>query len=78
MFHAKDGFYFQRLPNGSVRIRIDAKVDHWDEDRDRLLVVHVAHETELSESEWPSVVASLTASGENYARWQEARRLHAS
>ncbi len=69
MFHAKDGLFFSRRPNGSVYIikMADSKTpDGFD------FVADVI----LSESEWASVVSSVSAGGETSARWRQARLFH--
>jgi hypothetical protein len=66
-FHWRDGWYFKRLEDGSVR------VSH---------VTHPPFEGKLeqqfviSENEWASIVCSVSAEGETSQRWQKAREFH--
>jgi hypothetical protein len=61
-FHAKDGWYFERQEDGSVKIR--AAVDRSTE------VIT------LPPMEWASVMAALAAAGGTSETFQAARRLH--
>lgn len=66
-FHTHDGFYWRRLPDGSVRIIVaeSARSDS-----------PVLREHVLPENEWASVVASVSDEGENWDRWMAARQFH--
>lgn len=68
--HWRDGVYFRREESGAVLIRIfhPYQVDH---QRGR-------HEREICipPDEWCSIVAAVSASGEDSATYQVARRLH--
>lgn len=66
-FHTHDGWYFKRLPDGSVRIVVSESA-HVD--------APVVREHVLPENEWASVVASVSAGGEDYDRWMAARDFH--
>lgn len=68
-FHSRDGFYFKRLPDGSVRIRIaeDAKSD-----------AKTLRQIKLPASEWASVVANVSASGETAESHRAAVSFHGS
>jgi hypothetical protein len=61
-FHAKDGWYFERQEDGSVKI--SAAVDRCTE-----VIV-------LAASEWPSVVAAVSAQGETSESYQAAVLVH--
>jgi hypothetical protein len=67
MFHARDGFYFERTDDGGVRVRVaeDAKVDS-----------PTLREVTLDDSAWASVVAAVCARGETGPTWREARAFH--
>lgn len=69
MFHSKNGLFFERLQDGSVHIirTYDARDVRPD---------NVVLDIILPENEWASVVCSVSADGENSARWMLARRFH--
>ena len=60
-FHAKEGLFFQRFSDGSVRVRA---ADPTGKD--------TLKEVTLDASAWASVVASMTAAGENGRTWNAA------
>lgn len=61
-FHAQDGWYFERQPDGSVKISA---------------AVHRCIETTvIGPDTWASIVASVSAAGETSTRWQQAREFH--
>lgn len=62
-FHGRDGWYFERLEDGSVRI----------EKRDG---ERVAHHVELDAGTWASVVASVSRAGEHAGTFQMAQWVH--
>ncbi|MDO9333788.1 MAG: hypothetical protein Q7T57_04625 [Dehalococcoidales bacterium] len=64
-FHWKDGWYFERLENGAVRIfHIPPGEKIADTD------------IEIDANSWASIVASVTHSGENAATFGLAQNLH--
>jgi hypothetical protein len=67
MFHAKDGWFFSRLPNGIVTVekRMEAK-------ETSPLVSYATFTPE----EWASIVASVSVNGENDRRWYVALDFH--
>ena len=72
MFHLKDGLFFVRLNDtGEVRIikTRDGKMPDPDTNPPEWAVT-------LAENEWASVVCSVSADGEDHARWMHARRFH--
>lgn len=66
-FHAKENWFFRRLPNGSVEIAKSAGMP--DHGINRFSVV-------LAENEWASVVCSVSKDGETHERWMLARHFH--
>ena len=67
MFHVKDGLFFERIEDGSVRIvqRKDAK----DESP-------IVFETVIEKDPWASVIATVSKLGENYGRFFLAEKFH--
>ncbi len=67
MFHFKDGWFFSRLPNGSVRIekRISAKMES-----------PIEESVEIDPDSWVSIVASVSIKGETPSARLLARDLH--
>lgn len=63
MYHARDGLYFARQPDGSVKVRIEP-------------INGVPTEVELTADTWASVIATVSARGENADTWNEARQYH--
>jgi hypothetical protein len=64
MFHAKDGWYFERIDTGSVRIKVEKPG------------YPTTATVELSADTWASVVAAVSARGDIAQAWQEALDLH--
>jgi len=65
VFHAKDGWWFERIDKGRVRVQIippGYTIPY--------LVV------ELDADTWASVVAAVSARGETGEVWKEALELH--
>lgn len=62
-FHAQDGWYFERQPDGSVKISA--------------AVQRCIEEIVLTPDTWASIVASVSAASETSARWNQAREFHA-
>ena len=67
MFHAKDGWFFQRNEDGSVSI-IHNPSSSPDQGK--------APDVTIDASVWASVVASVSRSGEENGRFYEALRFH--
>ena len=65
MFHAKDGQFFERQSDGSVRI-LARETGHDG--------AAVLKDVTLGPSEWASVVASMSKEGENGETWRMALR----
>lgn len=64
-FHAQDGWYFRREPDGAVRILAPDSLGPG------------AHQAvTLDANTWASVVASVSASGETAATFEAARGFH--
>lgn len=76
MFHANNGLYFERLPDGGVR------VSHWLHGAanagraDQASVQVLDRSWHLSASEWASVMASVSARGESGETHTEATLYH--
>ncbi len=69
MFHVHDGWFFDRQPDGSVRIqkRENARDD-----------APVVIETVVPPDAWASVMASMSAGGEIDERFYAAKSFHES
>jgi hypothetical protein len=63
VFHSRDGFYFERQDNGAVSIVIR------ESGHSGALILR---QVTLPSNEWASVVASMTAEGENRRSWKRA------
>lgn len=63
-FHAHDGWYFERLDDGSVKI--SAAVDRCTE-----VII-------LTASDWASITAAVSARGETSETYQAAVAFHAA
>lgn len=66
-FHAADGLFFTRGPDGSVTVR---RYSAHDEGAEPDFAVT------LTSEQWASIVASVSAGGENYVRWKAALDFH--
>lgn len=64
-FHWKNGWYFKRESDGSVRIR---KVEH----ASGLDMVDAI----IPPAEWASIVCSVSRDGETGERWNQAQDFH--
>jgi hypothetical protein len=62
-FHARDGWYFTRQPDGSVKISA--------------AVQRCTEELIIDPNTWASIIASVSAQGETAARFYQARAFHA-
>ncbi len=67
MFHAKDGWFFERTVDGGVKIikRELAKDDS-----------PVVAQTYLDHSGWCSIIASVSWRGETAESWDDANKFH--
>lgn len=82
MFHLRNGFFFERLNDGSVRIRYAQPViDEFGNPAPaagggyfKAIIAQVT----VPENEWASVLASVCAAGETSKTWQAAREYHAT
>lgn len=66
-FHWQNGWYFKRLDDGSVRIRLREKMGAFIEDR-----VYEAH---IPPAEWASIISFVSARGEP-AAYPDAVKFH--
>jgi len=79
MFHSKNGLFFWRQKDGGdVRIikTSDGKDPFTHPIGDGQMENNVVCDVVLAENEWASVVAAVSADGENYERWMSARIFH--
>lgn len=67
MFHAADGWFFKRNPDGSVHIE---KRKGGKEDGE------VEASGDIGPNPWASVVATVSARNETDATWNEAMKFH--
>lgn len=63
MFHARDGLYFDRQPDGSVVV--EKRVP---DTRINTLEFRI----ELTAEAWASIVSSMSKAGESYETWKAA------
>lgn len=72
MFHVKDGLFFDRLDNGTVRVVATS---------DGMAVAeggaNVALDVTMDAAAWCSVIASMSAYGEDGGGWERAKAFHA-
>lgn len=73
-FHAKDGWHFDRLDGGDVRIT--RRVPVLTETGDFAMARAVVEQVDLDENSWSSVVASMSERGEDRSTFDAAQRLH--
>jgi hypothetical protein len=66
-FHWTDGWYFKRLPDGSVCIRKQGP-DHQK--------VQFAESAIIPAAEWASIVCAVSKDGETGDRWNQAQDFH--
>ena len=64
MFHARDGLYFERLADGSVKVRLEP------------IGGGAPAEAIVPADTWASVIATVCARGETADTWNEARQYH--
>lgn len=67
-FHAHDGWFFERLANGDVRVTRRAGAHPEGK---------ILNEFVAEKDEWASIVASVSAGGEEHGRFYAAQRFHA-
>jgi len=67
MFHAKDGWFFTRLSGGVVAVE-----KRTDANETSPIVSYATFTPE----EWASIVAAVSAGGENNRRWYQALDFH--
>ena len=72
-FHWRNGWYWSRLPDGSVEVRNHGDFEkpdpnHAPGDGRATLVI--------PPNEWASIVCSVSAKGEDGARWNAAQDFH--
>lgn len=83
MFHAKDGWYFHRLPDGGVCLTRQEPVVRHDEfgfvhDAENPGRFVVLERVEFDASTWASIVASVSKAGENANSFHAAEAFHGS
>ena len=67
-FHYRDGWYFEQLEDGSVRITYPGGwIDGGKRDVEEFII---------DTDSWCSIIASMSRSGETAEKWQEANRFH--
>lgn len=65
-FHWRDGWYFRRLSDGSVRVmHRETPTSEW-----------LKTDITIPAAEWASIVCSVSAAGETGERWTSAGRFH--
>jgi hypothetical protein len=64
-YHAHDGWEFQRLPDGSVRLTKEPAAGEY-----------AGQMVTFSVEEWASIVASVSVAGETAETWRAAERAH--
>lgn len=64
MPHVRDGLYVERLPDGSVKVRLEP------------IGGAAPAEVVLPADTWASVIATVSARGETADTWNEARQYH--
>ena len=63
-FHWRDGWFFHRQPDGSVRVmHRETPTSEW-----------LKSDITIPAMEWASIVCSVSANGETGERWNDARR----
>jgi hypothetical protein len=67
MFHLKEGWFFQRLPDGSVMVT---------KRKDAGLESPIITRMVIPPEEWASVVSAVSAGGDANGRYQQALDFH--
>lgn len=67
-FHWRDGWYFKRMQDGSVRVMRLAKMVDGEE--------YIQTNLTIPPNEWASIVCSVSAGGEGDGRWDAAQDFH--
>lgn len=67
MFHAKEGWFFERNKDGSVHIvkTIEPKFES-----------EIENEVVIDSDMWASIVSSVSVGGETYDKWIQVRKFH--
>ena len=73
MFHAHDGWFFERLADGAVRVVKRATASF-----DAPIVVEGVFRADAINNEWASIVASVSLGGEEGYRFFAAEKFHNS
>lgn len=77
MFHWKDGLYFGRMPDGSVRvIQQPNQGSHQDFPRIDAPVEGALLDVTIPAAEWASITSSVSATSETSESYQAALALH--
>lgn len=66
-FHSKDGWWWERLADGSVGVTLTGLTANPD-----VIDAQVVFDPDT----WASIVAFVSATGDNQETWGRARRLH--
>lgn len=73
-FHYKEGWYFSRLEDGSVLIERESEQKTWKGGR---MAPLITARMVIDPDGWASVVASVSAPGDNAETFKSASELHA-
>ena len=68
-FHWKDGWYFKRMKDGSVRVMHSAEMPMTGEE-------YLHPDLTIPPNEWASIVCSVSAGGETGERWEASQDFH--
>lgn len=75
MFHNTDNLYFGRLPDGKVRIlKLPATPVEWPKADG--VYPDALFDATIDSDSWGSIVASVSAKGEEGGRWYQAMDFH--
>jgi hypothetical protein len=66
-FHWTEGWYFQRLANGDVRIRKHERDDHY---------APILEQATIPAAQWCSIVAAMSRTGESGSTYDAAAKIH--
>ena len=73
MFHAHDGWFFERMEDGSVRI-----IKRTEAEEDSPIIAEGIFEANEKANHWASIVASMSKGDEVDGRFYAAKRFHES
>ena len=77
MFHFKDNLFFGRLPNGDVRIlKFAMSPAHFPQATQQQFDTQPSFDATVDANSWSSVVASVSAGGEEGGRFYVAKEFH--